>query len=99
MKVRVVGFGIVASLVAVFAADVWELPLNEPQLKRGPGADVVAANCQVCHSADYISTQPPMTRAAWSATVQKMREKYGAPLATNQVDTIIQYLVSTYGKK
>lgn len=82
-----------------FAAEQWELPLGEPQLKSAPGVEVVSANCQVCHSADYISTQPPLTRAAWSATVQKMREKYGAPFPTNQVEQIVEYLAANYGKK
>jgi mono/diheme cytochrome c family protein len=88
-----------ALAIVVFAEDSWELPLNEPQLRPGPGVEVVATNCQICHSADYLSTQPPLSRAAWTATVQKMREKYGAPLATNQVEQIVQYLVTTYGKK
>ena len=83
----------------VFAADDWELPLDQPQLKPGPGMEVVATNCQICHSSDYISTQPPLTRTTWSATVQKMREKYGAQLPTNQVEQIIDYLAATYGKK
>ncbi len=82
-----------------FAADEWELPLDQPQLKPGPGMEVVATNCQICHSSDYISTQPPLTRATWTATVQKMREKYGAQVPTNQVEQIIQYLVATNGKK
>ena len=83
----------------LFAADAWELPIDEPQLKSGPGAEVVATNCQVCHSADYISTQPPLNRTVWTATVLKMREKYGAPLPTNQVNEIVDYLVNNYGKK
>ena len=81
------------------AKDEWELPLGEPQLKPGASVEVVSTNCQVCHSADYISTQPPLTRAAWTATVQKMREKYGAPLPTNQVEQVVEYLTRAYGKK
>jgi len=88
-----------AFLPLVFAAEQWELPLDEPQLKSAPGVEVVAANCQVCHSADYIFTQPPLTRAVWSATVQKMREKYAAPVRTNEVEQIIDYLAANYGKK
>jgi mono/diheme cytochrome c family protein len=82
-----------------FAADEWELPLDQPQLKPGPGMEVVATSCQICHSSDYISTQPPLNRATWTATVQKMREKYGAQFPTNQVEQIVEYLVGTYGKK
>lgn len=84
---------------ALVTAEDWELPLDEPQLKPGPRVEVVSANCQVCHSVDYISTQPPLNRVAWTATVQKMREKYGALLTTNQVDEVVDYLVRNYGKK
>ncbi len=96
---RLLFLGALISAAALAAADSWELPLDEPQLKAGPGVELVAQNCQICHSADYISTQPRMNRTAWSATVQKMREKYGATLQTNQVDQVLDYLVSTYGKK
>jgi sulfite dehydrogenase (cytochrome) subunit B len=83
----------------IFAADDWELPLGEPQLKPARGVELVSANCQICHSADYITTQPPLNRTAWTASVQKMIDKYGAPLKTNQINEIVDYLVSTYGKK
>jgi len=101
MKLRLsILIAIVMVIVPIaFAADDWQLPLNEPQLKPGAGVEIVSANCQVCHSADYIFTQPRLNRAAWVATVQKMREKYGAPLDTNLVDQIVTYLVDTYGKK
>jgi cytochrome c5 len=84
--------------VALIGAEEWKLPSAEPKLKSAPGADLVTANCQICHSADYISTQPRMTRAAWAAAVQKMREKYGAPLPPDRVDAIVEYLVKNYGK-
>ncbi len=91
-----VSFG---AIVALMAADEWKLPTNEPKLKVAPGSDLVSANCQICHSADYIFTQPPMNRTAWSAAVQKMREKYGAPLPPDRVDAIVDYLVANYGRK
>ena len=95
---------VVASLCAlalpiVWANDLWELPLDEPQLKPADGFELVSASCQTCHSIDYISTQPPLDRTGWSATIQKMREKYGAPIQTNQVNEILDYLVKAYGKK
>ena len=80
-------------------ADVWKLPPDQPRFRAGPGVEIAAVNCILCHSSDYISTQPPMERAAWLATVNKMREKYGAPLPTNQVERVVEYLSSAYGKK
>jgi len=95
-------FSVLAAALLIpisFAAEEWELPLDQPPLKPGPGMEVVATNCQICHSSDYISTQPPLNRTTWSATVQKMREKYGAQVPTNQVEQIVDYLAATYGKK
>jgi hypothetical protein len=80
-------------------AEEWELPLDEPGLKPGPGAELAGTQCRICHSVDYIITQPPLDRAGWAASVQKMREKYGAKLDTNQVEELVNYLSRTYGKK
>ena len=81
------------------AADAWKLPTDQPKFRPGPGAEVATASCLLRHSADYVSTQPPLERAAWLATVNKMREKYGAPLPTNQVARVVDYLTINYGKK
>lgn len=92
--IALVGFSFVAA-----AADAWKLPADQPKFRPGAGADVATANCLLCHSADYVSTQPPLDRAVWLATVNKMREKYGAPLPTNQVERVVEYLATNYGKK
>jgi mono/diheme cytochrome c family protein len=100
MKKRIL-FGtamLAAGFVMATRAAGWQLPVGEPQLKAGPGVEVVTGNCLICHSADYISTQPRMNRAAWMATVQKMREKYGAPLPPDQVEKVVDYLAATYGR-
>jgi sulfite dehydrogenase (cytochrome) subunit B len=46
---------------------------------------------------DYISIQPRMNRAAWTATVTKMKEKYGAPISSDQIQPVVDYLARTYG--
>ena len=89
-------FSLIA-LSAIGAVNNWQLPSETTKLKPGPGAELVAGNCLLCHSADYISTQPRLTRPAWKATVEKMRAKYGAPIATNKVDGIVDYLTTVYG--
>ena len=83
----------------LLAAEEWKLPAGEPQFKRGPGAELAVGNCVICHSADYVSMQPPLNAAGWAAIVQKMREKYGAPLPPAQVEEVVRYLVANYGKK
>ncbi len=82
--------------LAALAADEWKLPEERPVFK--PGADLAQANCLICHSHEYISTQPPLTRDQWKASVTKMQQKYGAPLPAESVDALLDYLVKNYGK-
>jgi hypothetical protein len=73
------------------------LPPETGTLADGPGLPLAQANCLTCHSSEYISTQPPMPRAFWEASVKKMREKYGAPVPDGDVQKLVDYLASTYG--
>ena len=81
------------------AADVFKLPPETTKLKPGAGAELITAQCLVCHSADYISTQPRLTRAQWQATVTKMQQKYGAVVLSNNVPRLVEYLTVNYGQK
>jgi hypothetical protein len=91
-------FAILGLLVR--AADgQFNLPPETARLKPGPGAELTTSQCLFCHSADYIGTQPPLTRSVWLAEVTKMRQKYGAPIPTNKVDAVVEYLVKNYGKE
>ena len=74
-----------------------ELPAETAALKQGPGSEL-AGQCLVCHSADYITTQPKdKPLAFWKAEVEKMKKVYGAPIADEQVDPLAQYLARNYG--
>ena len=88
-----------ASASAVFGADSFKLPPETTKLKPGAGAALVTAQCLLCHSADYISTQPRLTRAQWTATVIKMQQKYAAPISTNSVEALVSYLTVNYGRE
>lgn len=95
---------VVAGLVlwgggAADSADAWKLPPETVKLKPGPGLEVVNSQCLLCHSLDYVSTQPPLTRAAWEATLKKMKEKYGAPITPDQTNALLNYLVTNYGRE
>jgi cytochrome c551/c552 len=86
---------------AVFAAttDIL-LPPETVKLKPSKlaGYAVARQKCQICHSADYISYQPPsMNLTQWTAEVAKMRRIYGAPIDDNEVKLIGVYLAATYG--
>jgi hypothetical protein len=83
---------------AAGAADDWKLPPEKTVLKEGVGRELVIGQCLLCHSSDYISTQPPLTRAQWQAGIEKMRTKYGAPIATNSAPALLDYLTAAYGK-
>ena len=104
MKTRIPLFAVLAGILLVGAVwiraeeSVFKLPAEESRLKAGPGSDLVKANCLLCHSTDYISTQPPLTRDQWKATVLKMQQKFGAPYDAGKMDPVIDYLAKNYGK-
>jgi mono/diheme cytochrome c family protein len=75
-----------------------ELPPEHATLKPGPGAELATGQCLICHSAEYITTQPPgKPLAFWKAEVEKMRKVYGAPIPDDQINTIAEYLAHSYG--
>lgn len=105
MKTRIVLVALAIGIAAVGASRVcaadstWSLPAEETRLKPGAGAELVKANCLLCHSTDYISTQPALTRDQWKATVLKMQQKFGAPFNAEKLDPqLLDYLVKSYGK-
>jgi len=79
------------------AAEQYSLPPETAGFKNGPGVELAIAQCLLCHSADYVSTQPRLSRTAWKASVVKMRDKYGAPLPEDKIEAMADYLVKTYG--
>jgi sulfite dehydrogenase (cytochrome) subunit B len=75
---------------------VYQLPPETAELKPGPGVET-AIVCTACHSANYISTQPPgKGKAFWQAEVQKMVKAYKAPIEDDDAATIANYLAATY---
>ena len=66
--------------------------------KPGTGVDAVQGACLTCHSSAYVSTQPALTRAQWTAEVTKMKNVYGAPIGDDKVAAIVDYLTANYGK-
>lgn len=81
------------------AKDEWKLTVPEPKPPADEEAAPLRRHCSLCHSSDYISTQPRLNRKAWEASVEKMRAKYGAPIPTNEVPAIVGYLVKHHGKE
>ena len=73
------------------------LPDIRVELKAGEGKDRTEILCNICHSLDYITTQPRVPRAQWTATVNKMIKVMGAPINEEDARRIIDYLVANYG--
>jgi cytochrome c5 len=72
---------------------------SDVRLKEGPGKGLVEANCSMCHSLDYIQMNSPfLDRKGWEASVNKMIKAMGAPVAETDVQKIVDYLSSQYGK-
>jgi len=72
---------------------------GDVHLKEAPGKSLVEANCSMCHSLDYIQMNSPfLDRKGWEAAVNKMIKAMGAPVAEGDVQQIVDYLASQYGK-
>ncbi len=72
----------------------FELPTSDRAFPPGPGTELVANNCQSCHSPGMILTQPPLTRAEWTGEVAKMMHTYKAPVSDEDAAEIVTYLAS-----
>jgi cytochrome c5 len=86
---------VLSTSIATAAADETSIRLTE-----GPGLTQVQASCSMCHSLDYILMNSPFQdKAAWEKTVNKMVKVMGAPLAADDIATVVTYLDSHYGKE
>lgn len=67
-------------------------------LKDAPGRQMTESLCSGCHSLDYVRINAPfMNRQTWTAEVNKMIQAFGAPIAPEDANTIIDYLAANYG--
>lgn len=73
------------------------LPPDTAAFKVAPGSAVVSGQCITCHSAQYVTTQPPLSYKVWTGEVTKMQQKYDAPIPTNEIPQIAYYLAVNYG--
>jgi mono/diheme cytochrome c family protein len=76
-----------------------ELPAGDEIFPPGVGADIATSQCLICHSAGMVLQQPPLTKSEWRAEILKMRSAYGAPVPDDQVDGLLEYLVSINGQQ
>ncbi len=79
------------------APPAYSPPKETSHFIEGPGVQLAQRYCLSCHSADYVSTQPPhMPAAFWQGEVNKMRANYGATIPDDAAKAITDYLVATY---
>ena len=104
MKKIVIGSLLVLAIMAGFAyagavdgIHTIQLPNITTEMKQGEGRIQAETYCLICHSLDYITTQPEFSRAQWTATVNKMVKVFGAPINGEDAQTIIEYLTVQYG--
>lgn len=72
-------------------------PPETAHFKPAPEAMRAITYCSMCHSADYVSTQPPLPRDKWKGIVVKMQKVHGALIPDTEIDGIVEYLVKNYG--
>ncbi|MBS0589059.1 MAG: cytochrome c [Proteobacteria bacterium] len=91
--------GMLAATLASAAILTIDLPPETTTTyKPGPNLELVNARCLICHSTDYVATQPPnLPRKTWEAEVTKMKKTYGAPIADDEIATLTDYFAKTYG--
>jgi len=69
-------------------------------LRDGEGRDLTVGRCIICHSVEYIpANAPAMDRAAWQKTIQKMKDRFGAPITDDEAKQILDYLSANYSGK
>ena len=86
------------SLLVLVAAAKAGAQEEKVVLKDAPGRDK-AQQCLACHSLDYIQMNSRfLDKAGWTASVNKMINAFGAPIAKEDVDAIATYLAENYGK-
>jgi mono/diheme cytochrome c family protein len=96
--------GVASMPVVARAATLYELkpvkidlPDSDKMFPDGRGSDAINNNCLACHSADMVLNQPALPKQAWAAEVNKMINNYKAPVASEDVGAIVDYLTSLKG--
>jgi cytochrome c5 len=70
------------------------LPAQNTTFRPGPGVELAQRDCLTCHSAEYVTSQPPLSKAGWTKEITKMRVAYGAPIPDGDTAALVAYLVA-----
>jgi hypothetical protein len=91
MKALIIGLSLAVAPVQV------TLPEDDVEF-AGPDAELLNANCLGCHSASMVLLQPKLTAKQWSASVEKMRNVYKAPIEEADAAKLPEALVRAQGR-
>ena len=73
------------------------LPGDPFSFQPDSGSAIASRFCLICHSAEYVYTQPPHPTATWKKIVHKMQSAFGCPIPDDQVPQLVDYLVRQNG--
>ena len=73
------------------------LPGDPFSFQQDTGSPIASRFCLICHSAEYVYTQPPHSKAIWRKIVHKMQTAFGCPIPDDQISQLVDYLFSQNG--
>lgn len=69
----------------------------DKRIVAGPGAEVVAAKCQICHDLSHI-TRSRLSRDEWEDNLKLMVNR-GLVITPEETKVVLDYLAASYGPK
>ena len=102
LAAALVMFAIGAAGPALGGSKSIDLPPDGVPLKPSalPGYAKTQAICTACHSAEYLQYQSAsVPRAYWEAMTKRMKLVFKAPVADDDIPSIVDYLATTYGNE
>lgn len=70
------------------------LPAQNTNFRPAPGLEIAQRDCLTCHSAEYVTSQPALSKTAWTKEITKMRAAYGASIPEADTDPLVAYLLA-----
>lgn len=86
--------GMPAGAQATEESSVLNLPPDPISFQQGSGSNIASTYCLICHSAEYIYTQPSHPQERWTEIIEKMKRTFGCPIPDEQIPPLAQYLFS-----
>ena len=85
---------VVASAPAAQTPVTITLPAQSVAFRAAPGVEVARKDCLTCHSAEYVTQQPALSKTGWTNEITKMRAAYGASIPDADTDALVAYLLA-----